>query len=236
MDMQSLLALQDEDGRLRDLQREIKVILPRRKADAQARLQSAREAVESAQQINLSAQREYARFQRDYTRQRDIMTRSERNSASLTNSRAVGVAMSEHATATAAAEQAQAAAAAVAEALTPEERRLDQARAFEAEEEVAVQELFNAITERKTLIETEIAKVQVKRDELAQAVPEDQLKYYDRLRLTRWPCIVEYNRTESVCNGCNLVQPHSVTQGILFADQSPTSAMVICPACGRILI
>lgn len=237
MDMQALLALQEEDGHIRDLQRELRVLLPARKSEAQARLKTAREDVEKALQANLAAQREYERFHRDYTRQRDIMSRAERNAAISGDARVASVAMSQHAAASEAAARAEAAAAEASAHLTPEERRLDQARAFEAEEERAVQDLLDTIRERKGQVEEELVRVQARREELAKAVPPVQLKYYERLRLTRWPCAVEYHRAEGVCSGCNLVQPHSVTQAVLHADKTPNNpTMVTCPACGRILL
>ncbi len=236
MEMQALLILQDEDGRMRDLNRELRDLLPQRKAEAHARLKAARDAVEKATQANLAAQREYMRFNRDYTRQRDAMARAERNAAMTNDARVAAIAMERHAEASAAAAAAEAQASAAAESLTPEERLLDQARAFEAEEELAVQALLDAINDRKLLVEEELAKVQAHRDELAKAVPADQLKYYERLRLTRWPCVTEFRRAEDVCSGCNLVQPPSVKQAVLHADHNPHAGFVTCPACGRILI
>lgn len=236
MDIQALLALQEEDGRLRDLQRELRVLLPKRRADAQARLQAARDAVEAATRENLAAQREIERFQRDYTRRREQMARAERNAAALSDTRALDAAMQEHATAAAAAARAEAAASNADQNLTPTERRLDQARAFEAEEDIAVQEINEAIAERKALVEAEIERVKARRAELAVAVPPVQLRYYERLSLTRWPCAVTYDRGAGVCSGCNLVQPPSVTQAVLHADKEPGAGLIICPACGRILI
>lgn len=236
MDIQALLALQEEDGRLRELQRELRVLLPKRKADAQARLQAARDAVEAATRENLAAQREIERFQRDYTRRREQMARAERNAAALSDARSLGAVMQEHASAAEAAARAEAAVSNADQSLTPTERRLDQARAFEAEEDVAVQEINEAIAERKALIEAEIERVKARRAELAAAVPPAQLRYYERLALTRWPCAVEYDRADGVCTGCNLVQPPSVTQAVHHADSEPTAGLVTCPACGRILI
>lgn len=236
MDIQALLALQEEDGRLRELQRELRVLLPKRKADAQARLQAARDAVEAATRENLAAQREIERFQRDYTRRREQMARAERNAAALSDARALDAVMQEHSAAAEAAARAEAAVSNADQNLTPTERRLDQARAFEAEEDVAVQEINDAIAARKALVEAEIERVKARRAELATAVPPAQLRYYDRLALTRWPCAVEYSRADGVCSGCNLVQPPSVTQAVLHADSEPTVGLVTCPACGRILI
>ena len=121
-------------------------------------------------------------------------------------------------------------------ARSPTEKKLDAARAFELEEEDAVREILATLDARKEQVELELDKVKARRDELAQAVPPDQLRYYERLRLTRWPCIAAFNRAEGVCTGCNLVQPPSVKQAVSHADKDPANApLVTCPACGRIL-
>lgn len=236
MDIQNLLTLQEEDGRLRDLQREIKVLLPKRRADAKARLQVARDSVEAATKANLEALREVERFQRDYTRHSARMSLAEQKAIGMTHARALDAAQSELDAASAAASAAESSAISASQALTPTERALDRARAFEAEEEVAVQAIYDAIEARKALVEEEITKVTARRDACVADVPAAQLRYYERLRLTRWPCVVPYNRTEHVCTGCNLVQPPSVTQAVLLSDKSDTATPATCPSCGRILI
>lgn len=236
MDIQNLLTLQQEDGRLRDLQREIKELLPKRRAEAKARLQAARDAVDAATRANLEALREVERFQRDYTRHSARMGLAEQKAIGMTHARALEAAQQELDAAAAAAAEAAAGSAVADQALTPTERALDRARAFEAEEEVAVQAIYDAIDDRKALVEAEIQKVTERRAACVADVPAAQLRYYERLRLTRWPCVVPYNRTEHVCTGCNLVQPPSVTQAVLLSDKSDSATPATCPSCGRILI
>ena len=142
----------------------------------------------------------------------------------------------EHRDAQIAAQTAEMDAAEADAARSPTEKKLDAARAFELEEEDAVREILATLDARKEQVELELDKVKARRDELAQAVPPDQLRYYERLRLTRWPCIAAFNRAEGVCTGCNLVQPPSVKQAVSHADKDPANApLVTCPACGRIL-
>lgn len=236
MDIQSLLALQQEDGLLRALQHELKTLLPARRAEAKARLLAAREAVEAATRENLAAAREYERFQDDYRRRREQMSRAERNATGMTSARGLEAAQREHDRAAAESERAAAEANKAEQYVTPTERKLDQARAFEAEEEVAVQEIYNAIDARKALVEAESEKIKARCEEAAKAVPPEQLEYYTRLKLTRWPCVVEYDRKRNVCTGCNLVQPQAVTQAVLSAERNPGNGFVRCPSCGRILI
>ncbi len=236
MDIQSLLALQEEDARLRELQHELKVLLPKRRAEAKARLQAARDAVEAATQENLAAIRELERFQRDYTRRREQMSRAEQNASGMTSARGLEAVAREHAQASEASALAADAAHDAEQNLTPTERRLDQARAFEAEEEQAVQEIYEAIDARKALVEEEVVKVKARRDACEGAVSAPLLKYYSRLSLTRWPCAVHFDRAEHVCTGCNLKQPPAVAQAVDHADRDPEAPLVTCPACGRILM
>ena len=237
MDTQALLALQEEDGRIRDLQRELKVLLPKRRAEAKARLQVAQEAVEAAVRETREAERAYRRVTRDSDRQRERMARAERNAIGLTGARALEAAQREHQAAAAAAQEADAAAATAKENRSPTERRLDDARKVEAEEEAAVHEILLTLDARKADVEAALEEAKARRVARAAEVPADQLRYYERLSLTRWPCLAEFNRAEGVCSGCNLVQPPSVKQAVTHADKDPANApMVVCPACGRILI
>lgn len=235
MNIDKLLALQAEDNRLRDLQRELKVLLPQRRAEAKQRLQNARDAVARAEQANLAAEREYDRFSNDYSRQRDAAERAARNSMGMTSIRGLEAIQNELATADAAAAAAEAHMAEASQALTPTERELDRARAFEAEEDVTVQEILTSIETRKEEVEAEVANVTAAREAIAAEVPAKQLAYYTRLSLTRWPCAVPYNRQDHVCTGCNLVQPPSVTQTVLQADKKTDDTLIYCPSCGRIL-
>ena len=235
MKLDNLLALQDEDTRLRNLQRELVTLLPERRKAAKERLRIAQNAVDAATQENLAAQREYERFQHDYTRQRDNMNRAERNAGRIMSLKGQEAAAAEYAAAETAANAASDAANRAAENRTPTERRLDDARAFYAEEEIAIAAILAALDERKVQVEGEIASLQEHRNELAATVDPTQLHYYDRVRKGCWPAAVQFNRNDGVCTGCNLVQPASVKQAVLAADKSANAPLIYCPSCGRIL-
>ena len=236
MKLDSLLALQDEDNRLRNLQRELLVLLPARRKDAEARKVIAQQAVEKALADDEATIREYERFQHDYTRQRDNMNRAERNAGRTMSLKGQEAAAAEYAAAEAAAASAAAAAERVAENRTPTERRLDAARAFKAEEDAAVADIIASLDARKAQVEGEIATLQEQRGALAAAVDPAHLHYYERVRKTCWPAAVQFNRHDSVCTGCNLVQPASVKQAVLAAEKSANGTLVYCPSCGRILL
>ncbi|MBO7181692.1 MAG: hypothetical protein J6V91_02780 [Kiritimatiellae bacterium] len=236
MKLETLLNLQEEDSRLRNLQRELTVVLPARRKEAKERLAIAQKAVQAATEENLAAQREYERFQHDYTQQRDNMSRAERNAGRISSLKGQEAAAAEYANAEAAANLAAAAATVAAENRTPTERRLDAAREFEAAEDMAVTELIASLEARKAQVEAEIVNIQERRGALAQAVEKDHLHYYNRVCKTCWPAIVQFDRQNSVCTGCNLVQPASVMQAVLASEKSDYAVIAHCPSCGRILL
>ncbi len=235
MDIQALLALQEEDGHLRALQRELRTILPKRRAEAKARLLAAKAAVDAATRENLDAEKEAARYERDYRRSIDRLSRAEQAAFGVVGSRHLQNLAQEHDRAQADIEKAEAGKAKADRELTPTQRRLDAARQHEADEQLAVQAVLDDLDARKRRIEEEIAKVTARRDAARANVPQDLLRRYDRLSLTRWPCAVEFNRADNVCMGCNLVQPPSIAQQVQKASKSDSAALVVCPSCGRIL-
>ena len=235
MNIDTLLKLQAEDSRIRLLQHEYDVVIPARRADAKKRLKAARDAVERAEQDNLAAIKEYTRFQHDYTASRNQMFNAERRGAAQTNARGVNAAVAEYdAAAENAARAAENAERAYA-ARTPTERRLDAARAYEADEDIAVQKILETLDARKAAIKEELAQLQAVAAEIATEVEPRLLKLYNRVKLTRWPAVAELNRTSSVCAGCDIVQPIAIKQELVAEEKHPTGKLLCCPCCGRIL-
>lgn len=235
MNIENLLKLQEEDRQLRTLLQERKEVLPARRAAAKKRLHEAQMAVELATKENLDAIKNYERLQSDYTYSRNQMNRAERNAASMTHIRGLEAASAEYATAKQNADTAMAAAEAADIARTPTERRLDAARAFEATEDLAVQQILQELDTRKETVEAEIAEVQARYNEIAATLPPALLKRYERVKMTCWPCAVALNRSTAVCSGCDMVQPMATKQALLAAEKSQSDTIVCCPSCGRIL-
>ncbi|MBQ9694132.1 MAG: hypothetical protein IJV69_05180 [Kiritimatiellae bacterium] len=235
MDIETLLKLQEEDRLLRSLKHESMVVLPARRNDAKKRLAMAQEAVKKAEAANIAAENEYKRFQHDYTLSHQKMRRAEQNASYWSSSRSVNAAQAEYTTASANAAQAEASAARAAQNLTPTERRLSAAQAFEAEEAAAVQKILDDLNARKESLEAEITRVQERVNALAETIEPTLLNYYIRVTMTRWPCIVELNRDTSVCSGCDMAQPVSVKQALIAEEKNPSGTLIYCPSCGRIL-
>ena len=235
MNIDTLLALQAEDGRIRMLRHEQKTLLPARRAAADKRLKVAEEAVRIAEEEHTAIQREYARYQNDFAQQRNSMLRAERNALSQKHARGLAAATAEYEAAQRALAAAEAASTRIDQSLSPSERRLDIAREFYVEEELAVQGLTRDIETRAGEVAAELARLQDVRAALAEKIPPALLAQYERLILTRWPGVVELDTASITCTGCNLSQPRSVKQQLEAARNSGSDAPVCCPNCGRIL-
>lgn len=235
MNIETLLKLQAEDNHIRQLQHEYTVVLPARRAEAKKRLEAARAAVDRAEQDNLAAINEYKRFQHDYTNSRNQMFNAERKGAMQTHARGVNAAAAEYDAAAESAARAAENAERANASLTPTERRLDAARAYEAEEDVAVQKILETLEARKAALKEEIAQLQAGADAIAAEVEPRLLKLYNRVKLTRWPALAELNRTTSVCAGCDVMQPIAIKQALIAEAKNPTGKLLCCPCCGRIL-
>lgn len=235
MNIENILALQEEDGRIRLLQHELKTVLPARRAEAKARLKAAQAAVELATEENLAMQREYDRYQTDYTKQRNTMLRAERNAMGQTRSRSLKAAGAEYEMAKQALARAEAAALRVDESLTPSERRLDAARAFEIEEEQVVTAMLQDLATREDAVKAEMARCTEQRKAAFATLPGELSAHYERVKKTRWPAVAAFDRHASACAGCNIKQPSYVAQKLDAANASDEGAFVCCPNCGRIL-
>ncbi len=229
MDIQSLLTLQEIDGRLRDLAIELKQ-LPKRRSDAKNRLNDAAAAVEKAQASLDALKHAAATFGEDARRNRDHASKVSQSQIELRSMKAFKASAIEIDKAQAAADEAAQKLNQTNDSITPEEMRLRDAEISYKQENQIVQEMLDGLAERKAAIESEQAKVEAEREAAVKAVDQDDLDYYNRLRKTRWPAIVTFNHAGSVCTGCNLRQPPSVEQQVRRNDN-----LVFCQSCGRIL-
>lgn len=235
MNIDNLLALQDEDARIRTLKHELESLLPARRAAANTRLKAAQHAVEIATQENLASEAERLRLTQDYTRQHNALLRAERNAASQKHLRGINAAAKEYQEAKQALAALEAATKRYNDDRTPTERLLDAAREFEANEEDAVRAILADLAARKADVEAELANVTARRDEIAATIPADILAYYRRVMLTRWPVVAPFKHAVRVCTGCNLTQPMSVKQALDTMAKNGNATITTCPNCGRIL-
>ncbi len=89
------------------------------------------------------------------------------------------------------------------------------------------QETRETLEKRRTVIETELAKLKRNRDGLAQQINSEALDIYERIRLTRGQAVVKVERGR--CQGCHITVSTSQWQKAKAGD------LIQCNSCSRIL-
>ena len=227
--VQSLIDLQEVDGRIRELELELKD-LPRRKALETARLSGVSADLQAAKAGQEYAQGRVKGFEADAQALKDKIQQLKTTQAGLKNNReyqqyAVQIDLVSHDLETTENNQI-----AAMDDLPSAQQRVDDAQAKFDAEKGGVDAFCAEIDERIAAVKDELAACQAERVERAKAVDNPQfMLYYERLRTKRWPVVVALTH-EGVCDGCHLVQPPSVAQ---LVDHN--SDLVACTMCGRVL-
>ena len=226
--IQTVLDLQEVDGRIRDLEREAKD-LPRRKALESARLKESSAGLEVAKnQLALIRQRireseEEAAAAKE--RVRELKT-SQSTASSNKEYQQLSMAIEglEHE-----AEEAEARAYAMMDEYPRLERAVKEAEEKASGEAGGVNDFCKEIDERIAEVKEELDQLAAERIEKAKLVNPRTLLYYERLRTKRWPVAVTLN-SDSVCEGCHLKVPPSTEQMVEHKME-----LVACTNCGRML-
>ena len=236
--IEALIELQDVDGRIRELEVELKD-LPRRKALETARLSGVSADLEAAKANQQYASARVKGYEADAQALKDKISELKRTQAGLKSNKeyqqySVQIDLVQHDLET----TENNALAAMDDMPSAERRILDAQAKFDAEKG-GVDAFCAEIDERIALVKAELAQCQQERVEKARAVGDPKfMLYYERLRTKRWPVVVPLTH-EGVCDGCHLVQPPSVAQladanGKLAAQGQP-QRQVACTMCGRLL-
>lgn len=236
--IEALVDLQDVDGRIRELELELKD-LPRRKALETARLSGVSADLQAAKASQEYAQNRVKGYEEDAkalkskiqelkTTQLGLKTNKEYQDFSLQ------IDMVSHDLE--AAENNQLAAM---DDLPSAEARIADAQAKFDSEKGGVDAFCAEIDERIAAVKAELDEAQKERVEKVKAVNDPKfLLYYERLRTKRWPVVVALTH-EGVCDGCHLVQPPSVGQladaNAKNGEAGKPQSIVACTMCGRIL-
>lgn len=236
--IESLLELQEVDGRIRELEAELKD-LPRRKAQEVARLSG------------VSADLQAAKANQEYANQR---IRSHEEDAKALKEKIEGIKQSQVTASTnkeyqqlsiqldliqhdlEAAENNQIAAM---DDMPSADARIADAQAKYDAEKGGVDAFCAEIDERIAAVQAELDEAKKEREAKARSIPDPAfLLYYTRLSTKRWPVVVPLTH-DGVCDGCHLVQPpnvgqmadaYSKMQGVGFKP-----AQIQCTMCGRLL-
>lgn len=236
--IEALVDLQEVDGRIRELELELKD-LPRRKALETARLSGVSADLQAAKANQEYAQERVKGYEEDAkalkskiqelkTTQLGLKTNKEYQDFSLQ------IDLVNHDLE--AAENNQLAAM---DDLPSAQARIADAQAKFDAEKGGVDALCAEIDERIAAVKAELEEAQKERAEKAKAVNDPKfLLYYERLRTKRWPVVVALTH-EGVCDGCHLVQPPSVGQladaNAKNGEAGKPQSIVACTMCGRIL-
>lgn len=226
--IQTVIDLQDVDGRIRELEREAKD-LPRRKAQESARLMGVNASLDIARnQLAVVHQRvkdteAEAAAAKDRVRELRILQAS---ASSNKEYQQLAMTIDEFERK---ADEAEARAYAMMDEYPRLERAVKEAEDAASGEAGGVDDFCKEIDARISEVKAELDQLAVERAEKAKLVNPRTLLYYERLRTRRWPVAVQLD-SESVCEGCHLAVPPSTEQMVEHKME-----LVACTNCGRML-
>ena len=226
--VQPLLDLQEIDGRIRDLQKEIRDI-PQRKAQEQERLNGAREALARAQAEHKHAQLRVNEADLEVKARRDKIQSIKQNQVSLKTNKEFQMFNLEIAKIEGEIDSYEARQLAAMDDVIPVKQRLSEAEAKLKEEQSVVDGYVAELDARLVAVRETLASAEAERAEAAKKVTPQFMLPYERLRTKRWPVVVSL-QPDYVCNGCHLQQTPSKGQMV-----RRNLGLVTCDACGRIL-
>ena len=236
--VEQLIDLQEVDGRIRELEYELKD-LPRRKALETARLSGVSADLDAAK-INLKQVLDRAKsFEADAEALREKIQQLKTAQATLTSNREYAQYSIQIDLVTHDLEATEQNGAAASEYEPSARTRLEEAQAQFDSLKGSIDQVCAELDERIAEVKAALDEAQKTRAEKVAAVSDPQSRlYYERLRTKRWPVIVPLTH-DGVCDGCHLVQPPSVSQ--LVDANAKLAAMgrpmqrVACTMCGRML-
>ena len=226
--IQSVIDLQEIDGRIRELERESKD-LPRRKAQESARLKAVNATLEVAKNQLAVAQQRVSEAEAEVTTANDRARELKILQASASSNKefqqlAIAIEGLERE-----AEEAGKRGEATLDEIPKLERAVKDAEEKASGEAGGVSDYCSELDKRLADVKAELDGLAAERAEKAKLVNPRTLLYYERLRTKRWPVAVPLS-PDSVCEGCHLVVPPSTEQMVEHKME-----LVACTNCGRML-
>ena len=209
--IEALLELQEVDGRIRELEVELKD-LPRRKALETARLSGVSADLQAAKANHEYATQRVKGYEEDAKELREKIQQLKTTQMGLKSNKeyqqySVQIDLVTHDLETTENNQL----AAMDDIPSAEARTADAQAKFDREAG-GVKAFCDEIDERIANVTAALAEAQRERAEKAKLVADPRfMLYYERLRTKRWPVVVPLTH-DGVCDGCHLVQPPSVSQ------------------------
>lgn len=236
--VQALTELQEVDGRIRELETELKD-LPRRKALETARLTGVSKDLEAAKANQAYAEQRVKGYEEDAKALKDKIQQLKTTQMGLKSNKeyqqySVQIDLISHDLETTENNQI-----AAMDELPSAAARINEAQSKFDVEAGGVKAFCDEIDERIASVSAELAEAQKERAEKAKLVADPKfMLYYERLRTKRWPVVVPLTH-DGVCDGCHLVQPPSVSQmvdaNVRRGEENQPQVIVACTMCGRIL-
>ena len=236
--VEALIELQEVDGRIRELEAELKD-LPRRKAQEAARLYGVTADLEAAKANSLNASQRVKGLEEDAKTLKEKIQQLKQTQLTLKSNKeyqqySMQIDLLSHDL-----EATENRTVAAMDDLEPAGKRIDEAQAKFDIEAGGVNAYCLEIDERIASVTAELADARKERAEKAKAVSNSRIMlYYERLRTKRWPVIVPLT-VDGVCDGCHLVQPPSVAQmadaNAKRGENGQPQEQVVCTMCGRLL-
>lgn len=226
--IQTLIDLQEVDGRIRELEREAKD-LPMRKAQESARLKGVNASLEIARSQLTVAQQRVKDAEGEATAAKERVKELKILQASASSNKEYQQLSMAIEGLEREAEEAEARGYAMMDELPRLERGVKEAEEAVSGESGGVDEFCRELDERLAAVKEELDHLAVERTEKAKLVNPRTLLYYERLRTKRWPVAVTLN-SDCVCEGCHLKVPPSTEQMVDHKME-----LVACTNCGRML-
>lgn len=240
--VEALIELQNVDGRVRELEAELKD-LPRRKAKERTRLTGVNAELLAAKDGMASVDRTAKGYEADAEAIKERISELKSTQAGLKSNREYQQYSEQIDLMGRNLDVAENNQLAALDNAPSAKARYDEAQARFDAAKSGVEALCAEIDERIMSVKAELETLRSERGEkVAQVSDKKALLYYERLRTKRWPVVVPLTH-QGVCDGCHLVQPPSVSQlvdanerianGEVAGDRKPV--LVCCTMCGRIL-
>ncbi len=234
--MEPLLALQEIDDQIYELEQEIKDI-PVRKAAETAKLAAAKSNLAAAQDELRSAKSNADSLGLQAQASQERAEKLEDHQSELKSAKSITAIGAQIASTKSRQEELEAEHLSAIEAIPDAEKRVSDAqRAVEAEAE-DIARYIGELDERLVEAKSRLAELEAERQGAAEKVFPQHLIIYNRLRKSRRPTVVPLH--DGVCGGCHLTQPPAVAHLVHRMNFVPAgdkrASLVSCQMCGRLL-
>ncbi len=225
--MEPLLALQEVDTQIYELQNELRDI-PLRKQQETSRLQDAQERLSAAQAELMAFQTRVADFELQVKAIRENVAKLRQQQMSLKTNREFRAMESEINNNLHEIEILEGQQITAMDAVPPAQERVEAAQERVNTETSGMEQYLAELDSRLDDVKARLAQLEQERVEVANRVPPAHLRRYERLRVARRPTVVLLN--DGVCSGCHLQQTAATRHMVLRKN-----ALVNCESCGRLL-